>query len=96
METKSKVNEIIGEEIEIELQTGRKQVSMFYTIKLLQHIKVILQKTPTICRSEISRQLIECINTLVRSHKQVMQYHERRELLNAEATCQWSVLPQLR
>jgi hypothetical protein len=54
---------------------------MFYAIEHLQHIKVILQNKLTIRRSEISRQLIECINTPVRSHKQVMQYSERLELL---------------
>jgi hypothetical protein len=81
LETQSKIDEIIGEEIEKELRTGRKQVGMFYAIEHLQHIKVVLQNKLTIRRSEISRQLIECINTPVRSHKQVMQYRERLELL---------------
>ncbi len=62
LETQSKINEIISEEIEKELLTGRKQVGMSYAIEHLQHIKVILQNKLTIRRSEISRQLIECIN----------------------------------
>ncbi len=49
--------------------------------KLLQHIKVILQNKLTICRAEISLQLIKYINTPVHSHKQVMQFHEWQELL---------------
>ncbi len=81
LETQSKIDKIISEEIKKELQTGRKQVSIFYAIERLQHIKVILQKKLTICRSEISRQLIECINTPVRSQKQVTQYSERLKLL---------------
>jgi hypothetical protein len=76
-------DEIIGEEIEKELRTGRKQVCMFYAIEHLQHIKVILQNKLTIRRSEISQQLIECINTPVRSHKQGMQYRERWNFLSA-------------
>ncbi len=43
METQSKINEIIGEEIEKDLRTGRKKVDMMYAIELLQHIEVILQ-----------------------------------------------------
>jgi hypothetical protein len=54
---------------------------MFYASEHLQHIKVILQNKLTISASEISRQLIECINTPVCSQKQVMQYRERLELL---------------
>jgi hypothetical protein len=46
-----------------------------------QHIKVILQNKLTIRRSEVSLQLIECINTPVCSHKQVMLYRELLELL---------------
>jgi hypothetical protein len=75
LETQSKINEIICEEIERELRTGHKQVGMFYAIEHLQHIKVILQNKLTIRRSETSRLLIECINTPgpVRSHKQVVR-----------------------
>jgi hypothetical protein len=50
-------------------------------LELLQHVNVILQNKLTMCRSEISSQLIECINTPVHSHKQVMQYSEWLELL---------------
>ncbi len=81
METQSKIDAIIRGEIEKEFRTGRKQVGMFYAIEHLQHIKVILQSKLTICRSEISRQLIECINTPVRAHKQAMQSSGRLELL---------------
>jgi hypothetical protein len=35
MVTQSKINDIIGEEIEKELPMGRKQVSMFYAIEHL-------------------------------------------------------------
>jgi hypothetical protein len=60
---------------------------MFYAIKHLQQIKVILQNKLTIHRSEISGQPIQCINTPVRSHKQVMQYRERLKLLISMKEC---------
>jgi hypothetical protein len=65
VQTQSKIKDIIGEEIEKELRTGRKKVGMLYTVKLLQHIKVILQNKLTVSSSEISRQLLECMNTPV-------------------------------
>ena len=81
METQSKINDIIGEEIVQELRTGRQQVGMFYAIEFLQHCKIVLQNKLSIRRAEISRQLIQCISTPVRSHKQAMVYRERLELL---------------
>jgi hypothetical protein len=81
METQSKINNIIREEIVQELRTGRQQVGMFYAIDLLQHCKIVLQNKLLIRRAELSRQLIQCISTPVRSHKQAMLYRERLELL---------------
>ncbi len=52
-----------------------------YAVERLQEIKVALQNKLMLRRTQINKELSDWIARPAHSHKQVMEYHERLELL---------------
>ena len=81
IETQAKIDEFISEEFENDIRSGRQTLGPLYALERLQGIKVTLQNKLMLRRTQINKELSDWIAKPVRSHKQVMEYHERLELL---------------
>jgi hypothetical protein len=81
METQAKIDEFISEEFENDFRSGRQTLGPLYAVERLQEIKVTLQNKLMLRRTQINKELSDWIAKPVRSHKQVMEYRERLELL---------------
>jgi hypothetical protein len=81
METQAKIDEFIGDEFENDILSGSQTLRPLYAVERLQEIKVTLQNKLMLCRTQINKELSGWIAKPVRSHKQVMEYRERLELL---------------
>jgi len=81
METQAKIDEFISEEFENDIRSGRQILGPLYALERLQAIKVALQNKLMLRRTQINKELSDWIAKPVRSHRQVMEYRERLELL---------------
>jgi hypothetical protein len=81
METQAKIDEFISEEFENDIRSGRQILGPLYAVERLQEIKITLQNKLMLHRTQINKELSDWIAKPVRSHKQVMEYSKRLELL---------------
>jgi hypothetical protein len=83
METQAKIDEFNSEEFENDIRSwsGRQTVGAVHAIEGLQEIKITLQNRLMLRRTQINKELSSWIARPVRSHKQVMDFRERLELL---------------
>jgi hypothetical protein len=88
-ETQAKIDEFISEEFENDIRSGRQTLGPLYAVERLQEIKVTLHcrvcrtrfNKLMLRRTQINKELSDWIAKPVRSHKQVIEYCERLELL---------------
>jgi hypothetical protein len=87
METQAKIDEFISEEFGNDIRSGRQSLGPPYAVERSEEIKITLQNKLMLHRTQINKELSDWIAKPVCSHKHVMEYRKRLELLLSMKEC---------